>query len=386
MRRTLAVVAAAAVVGGAVGAAVGIAVDGGRSSAPAALPEAPVAAQPTSAVRAGTALSPEAIYRLDSPAVVVITDTVTQVVPPTFFSPGSKQQFGALGSGFVVDRRGDIVTNDHVVQGAHDIRVGFSGGATYAASVVGTDPTTDIAVVRVKAPASALHPLTFASSGSILVGDRVYAIGNPFGLERTMTAGIVSATGRDIQAPNGHTIAGAIQTDAPINHGNSGGPLLDRYGRVAGINAQLEGGTVDANVGIGFAIPSSTARTVASELIAHGHAAHPWLGVEIETIEPSVAHVVRGLPAHGVVVLHVTKGGPAAKAGIVASTRRVTVGGVTAFTGGDSIVAVNGKPVSSSGQLSDLLAPLAPGDHVKLQVVRGTSTRTVDVTIGNVPG
>ncbi len=385
MRRTLAIVFAAALVGGAAGAAVGIAVDGGRSS-PSVPAEAPVAARPASVVRAGAALSPEAVYRRDSPAVVVIKDTVTQVVPPTFFTPGGKEQVGALGSGFVVDRRGDIVTNDHVVQGAHDIRVGFSGGGTYPATLVGADPTTDIAVVRVKTRASALHPLTFAGSASILVGDRVYAIGNPFGLERTMTAGIVSATGRDIQAPNGHTITSAIQTDAPINHGNSGGPLLDRYGRVVGINAQLEGGTVDANVGIGFAIPSSTARTVASELIGRGHAEHPWLGVEIETIDSAVAHVVRGLPSHGVVVLRVTSGGPAAKAGIVSSTRQVTVGGVTAFIGGDSIVAVNGKPVTSSGQLSDLLAALAPGDHVKLEVARGAATRTVDVTLGNVPG
>jgi len=385
MGRTLAIVSAAALVGAVAGAAVGIAFDGGRSS-PTTLPEAPITAQPTSAVNAGAALTPEAIYRADSPGVVVITDTVTQVVPPSFFTPGGTEQVGALGSGFVVDRKGDIVTNDHVVQGAHNIRVGFSGGATYPATIVGTDPTTDIAVVRVKAPAAALHPLGFADAGSVLVGDRVYAIGNPFGLERTMTAGIVSATGRDIQAPNGHTIPGAVQTDAPINHGNSGGPLLDRYGHVIGINAQLEGGTVDANVGIGFAIPSSTARTVASELIAHGHAEHPWLGVEVETIAPAVAHVVRGLPTHGVVVLHVVKGSPAAKAGITAATRRVTVGGVTAFTGGDSIVALNGKPVTSPGQLSDRLAPLAPGDHVELRVVRGSTTRTVDVTLGNVPG
>jgi S1-C subfamily serine protease len=385
MGRTFAIVSAAALVGGVAGAAVGIAVDGGRASSPT-VREAPIVARPASVVRAGAALSPEAIYRADAPAVVVITDTVTQVVPPTVFTPGSTEQVGALGSGFVVDRKGDIVTNDHVVQGAHDIRVGFSGGATYPASVVGTDPTTDIAVVRVKAPASALHPLAFAAPGGVLVGDRVYAIGNPFGLERTMTAGIVSATGRDIQAPNGHTIPGAVQTDAPINHGNSGGPLLDRYGRVVGINAQLEGGTVDANVGIGFAIPSSTARTIASELIAHGHAEHPWLGVEIETIAPTVAHAVRGLPAHGVVVVRVTKGGPAARAGIVAARRQVTVGGVTGFTGGDSIVAVDGKPVTSPGQLSDRLAPLAPGDHVRLTVVRGTATRTVDVTLGNVPG
>jgi len=382
--RTLAIVVAAAVVGGAAGAAIGLAVGEGGSSS--TLPEAPVAAHPTSAVSTGSALSPEAIYRADAPAVVVITDTVTQNVPPSFFTPGGTEQVGALGSGFVVDRRGDIVTNDHVVQGAHNIRVGFSGGGTYPATVVGADPTTDIAVVRVKAPTSALHPLGFARSDSVEVGDRAYAIGNPFGLERTMTAGIVSATGRDIQAPNGHTIPGAIQTDAPINHGNSGGPLLDRFGRVIGINAQLEGGTVDANVGIGFAIPSSTARTVASELIAHGKAEHPWLGVEIETIDPVVARDVRGLPDHGVVVLRVTKGGPADRAGIVAATKQVTVGGVTAFTGGDSIVALNGSPVRSSGELSDLLAPLAPGDRVSLSVVRGTQTRTVDVTLGNVPG
>jgi S1-C subfamily serine protease len=386
MRRILAIVAVAAVAGGAAGAAIGVVAVDGRLGTSDVLPEGPVDAHPVSAVGAGSALTPEAVYRADSPAVVEITDTVTQVVPPTFFTPGGKEQVGALGSGFVVDRRGDIVTNDHVVQGAHDIRVGFGGGATYPAAIVGTDPTTDIAVVRVKAPASALHPLTFASSGSVLVGDRVYAIGNPFGLERTMTAGIVSATGRDIQAPNGHTIPGAIQTDAPINHGNSGGPLLDRYGHVVGINAQLEGGTVDANVGIGFAIPSSTSRTVASQLITRGHAEHPWLGVEIETITPEIAHVVRGLPPHGVVVLRVTKDGPAARAGIVASTRRVTVDGATAFTGGDSIRALNGTPVSSSGQLSDLLAQLAPGDHVRLQVVRGAAMRTVEVTLGNVPG
>jgi putative serine protease PepD len=152
MRRTLAIVFAAALAGGAAGAAVGITVDRGHSSSPT-LPEAPIVARPASVVRTGAALSPEAIYRADSPAVVVIKDTVTEVVPPTFFTPGGTEQVGALGSGFVVDRRGDIVTNDHVVQGAHDIRVGFSGGGTYPATVVGTDPTTDIAVVRVKAPA-----------------------------------------------------------------------------------------------------------------------------------------------------------------------------------------------------------------------------------------
>ena len=229
----------------------------------------------------------------------MITDNQTQIVPASFFSPAQKQQVTALGSGFVIDKRGDIVTNDHVVQGAKDVRVGFSGGASYPAKIVGSDPSTDIAVVRVKAPSSVLRPLLFADS-SVEVGDPAYAIGNPFGLERTMTAGIVSATGRDIQAPNGLVIANAIQTDAPINHGNSGGPLLDRVGQVIGINSQIQGGTVDANVGVGFAIPSATARSVAEQLIATGHAEHAWLGVQVATIDPSVARIVRGLPAHGV--------------------------------------------------------------------------------------
>ena len=229
----------------------------------------------------------------------MITDNQTQIVPASFFNPAQKQQVTALGSGFVIDKRGDIVTNDHVVQGAKDVRVGFSGGASYPAKIVGSDPSTDIAVVRVKAPSSVLRPLLFADS-SVEVGDPAYAIGNPFGLERTMTAGIVSATGRDIQAPNGLVIANAIQTDAPINHGNSGGPLLDRVGQVIGINSQIQGGTVDANVGVGFAIPSATARSVSEQLIATGHAEHAWLGVQVATIDPSVARIVRGLPAHGV--------------------------------------------------------------------------------------
>ena len=385
MGRTFAIVFTATVVGGIGGAAIGIAVDGGRSSS-SALASAPVGAEPTSVVHTVAALSPEAIYRADAPAVVEIEDTVTQVVPPTYFTPGGTEQVGALGSGFVIDERGDIVTNDHVVQGAKDIRVGFSGGGTYPAKVVGTDPTTDIAVVRVKAPAAALHPLTFASSGGVLVGDRVYAIGNPFGLERTMTAGIVSAMGRDIQAPNGLVIANAIQTDAPINHGNSGGPLLDRVGQVIGINSQIEPGTVNANVGVGFAIPSATARSVSEQLIATGHAEHAWLGIEVATIDPDVAKIVRGLPAHGVVVVKVVKGSPAAKAGLKAAARRVTVNGIETFVGADAIVAVDGKPVSSTAQLGDVVTLHKPGDAIQLEVVHGGKSRTVAVTLGNAPG
>jgi S1-C subfamily serine protease len=376
VRRTLVIVLATAIVGGLAGASIGLALNKGDST---------TTAQPTTpSATPVKRFDAEQIYRSDSPGVVVITDNQTQIVPASFFNPAQKQQVTALGSGFVIDKRGDIVTNDHVVQGAKDVRVGFSGGASYPARIVGSDPSTDIAVVRVKAPSSVLRPLLFADS-SVEVGDPAYAIGNPFGLERTMTAGIVSATGRDIQAPNGLVIANAIQTDAPINHGNSGGPLLDRVGQVIGINSQIQGGTVDANVGVGFAIPSATAQSVSEQLIATGHAEHAWLGVQVATIDPSVARIVRGLPAHGVLVVKVVKGSPAAKAGLKAATQQVTVNGTSTFVGGDAIVAAEGKPVSSTAQLGDIVALHKPGDALKLKVVRGGKSRTVVVTLGNAP-
>jgi putative serine protease PepD len=380
VRRTLVIVLATAIVGGLAGASIGLALNKGDSTT-----SAQTSAQPTTpAATPVTRFDAEQIYRSDSPGVVVITDNQTQIVPASFFRPAQKQQVTALGSGFVIDTRGDIVTNDHVVQGANDVRVGFSGGASYPAKIVGSDPSTDIAVVRVKAPPSVLRPLRFADS-SVEVGDPAYAIGNPFGLERTMTAGIVSATGRDIQAPNGLVIANAIQTDAPINHGNSGGPLLDRIGQVIGINSQIEGGTVNANVGVGFAIPSATARSVSEQLIATGHAEHAWLGVQVATIDPSVARIVRGLPTHGVLVVKVVKGSPAAKAGLKAARQQVTVNGTSTFVGGDAIVAAEGKSVSSTAQLGDIVALHKPGDALKLKVVRSGKARTVVVTLGNAP-
>jgi S1-C subfamily serine protease len=343
-------------------------------------------AAPTAAVAStgGAPMTPAQIYRRDAPGVVVITDTQTEAVPPTFFTPQGKRNVQALGSGFVIDRRGDILTNDHVVAGAKNIRVGFSGGASYPARVVGSDASTDLAVVRVGAPASALHPLSF-DTAKAQVGDPVYAIGNPFGLDRTMTAGIVSATGRNIQALNDLTIPDVIQTDAPINHGNSGGPLLDRAGRVIGVNSQIQGGTVDANVGIGFAVSSGTATSVAHQLIAHGRVEHGWLGLEVQTIDASLAGAVHGLPRHGVIVARVERSSPAAKAGLKAATRRVTVDGSTALLGGDAIVALDGTPIHTSTQLADAIARRKPGDRVTLAATRGGKTRDVQVTLGSAP-
>jgi S1-C subfamily serine protease len=386
MKRTVVIVILAALAGGLAGAMIGVGLSSDSSSTNATEPAVAVrtVAAPAS-TRSGASLSPEAIYRHDAPGVVVITDTQTQQIPPTFFTPGSRQKVGALGSGFVIDRSGDIVTNDHVVRGSSGIRVGFSSGSTYSATIVGQDPSTDVAVVRVHAPASALQPLQFDNSAQLQPGEPAYAIGNPFGLDRTMTAGIVSAVDRDIRAPNGLSISDAIQTDAPINHGNSGGPLLDRSGGVIGISSQIEGGTVNANVGVGFAVPSDTARSVAEQLLQHGHAEHPWLGVRVQEIDPEVAAVIRGLPSHGAAVVQVVKKSPAARAGLEPGTRQVTVNGVGMLIGGDVIEKVDGRTISSTAQLVDLVAQHKPGDTLRLEVARSGRSRTVDVKLGNVP-
>jgi S1-C subfamily serine protease len=386
-RITIPIVLAAAAAGGAIGATVGLTLGGSSTSTipNGAVPTAPAVRGESGPAIEETALTPTQIYRNDARGVVIITDTMTQRVAPTLFAPAQTQRVSALGSGFVIDKKGDILTNDHVVQGATGIRVGFSSGASYPATIVGTDQSTDIAVVRVKAKASALHPLAFADSNAVQVGEPAYAIGNPFGLDRTMTGGMVSAVGRDIQAPNGLTIPNAIQTDAAINHGNSGGPLLNSEGRDIGINDQIEGGTVDANVGVGFAISSNTARSVAAELIATGHAEHPWLGVEVETIDPTTAHAVHGLPPSGVTVAGVIKGSPAGKAGLAPATHYATVDGVSIPLNGDTIVAIDGTPLRSTQQLSTILASLKPGAHAMLTVVRTGKSRSVTITLGNVP-
>ena len=223
------------------------------------------AAVPATAVAVSTNLSIREIYRRSAPGVVQIvsTEKSTQSTDPFSGSPFSQPGQQALGSGFVLDKEGHIVTNYHVVQGASKIQVGFSNDASYSAKLVGSDPSTDVAVLQVNAPSRALTPLPLGNSDRVAVGDEVVAIGNPFGLDRTATAGIISAIQRRITAPNGFSIDHALQTDAPINHGNSGGPLIDAHGAVIGVNAQIETGSSggDGNVGIGFAVPRTRSRT-----------------------------------------------------------------------------------------------------------------------------
>jgi S1-C subfamily serine protease len=276
----------------------------------------------------------EDIYKADAPGVVSVI---------TSLADGQ-----AEGSGIVLDTSGYILTNEHVIAGQQGVRVSFSNNDNVKARVVGTDKSTDLAVLKVDLPASALHPLPLGSSDSVEVGDSVVAIGNPFGLDRTLTAGIVSALHRQISAPNYFTIGNAIQTDAAINHGNSGGPLLDRAGAVIGINAQLPANSdVNGNVGIGFAIPIDVAKAVIPQLEQTGHAEHPWLGLDGDTIDSGLASAEHVAAKQGVLIENVFSHSPIAKAGLVGGTSPVVVNGMSYCIGGDVITAVDGEPVGS---------------------------------------
>jgi S1-C subfamily serine protease len=346
------------------------------------------APQPIASVGGHDRLTPQQNYRRNASGVVVITATETQRVATPLPSERQTEKVGVLGSGFVVDGRGNILTNDHVVQGGTNIRVGFANGTSYPAKIVGTDASSDLAVLHVQAPAAALDVLKFARSAAVDVGDPVLAIGNPLGLARTMTAGIISARGRDIQAPNGRRIPGAIQTDAAINHGNSGGPLLDRYGHVVGVSDQIASSGADGgSIGIGFAISSDRARLVANQLIANGHVDKAWLGVQVATISASTARPAHGsrLPAHGVLITGVVRGSPAARAGLRAAPDSSSAQRVDAPAGADAIVKANDTFIGSAQQLANFIAARVPGDRVTLRVVRAGKSRMVSVTLAGQP-
>jgi len=352
----------------------------------AAASPATVTATPT----AGSAnLSIHEIYSRTAPGVVQITSTTPgQTETNAFFgTPFSSPSQQALGSGFVIDKAGHIVTNYHVIQGASKIEVSFSNQSSYSAKVVGSDPSTDIAVLKVDAPAQALTPLALGNSDATQVGDEVVAIGNPFGLDRTATAGIISAIQRRITAPNGFSIDHALQTDAPINHGNSGGPLLDSRGDVIGVTSQIEtgGNTSEGNVGIGFAIPANTVKGVVAQILANGKVEHAYLGVTVQDLDPNLAQLFHLPVSSGVLVQSVQSGSGAAKAGIKGGTAQATVAGESYRIGGDVIVAVDGKSVASTEALRDLIAAHKPGDHLTLTLYRGAKKISVSVQLGRQP-
>jgi putative serine protease PepD len=300
-------------------------------------------------------LSVNQIYRRAYRGVVEITVTEAGTSSSPFGGSGGAQQ--AQGSGWVYDTDGHIVTNDHVVDGATSIKVRFSDGKTYSATVVGTDKSTDLAVIKVNAPASELHPLEVGDSSQLQVGDGVVAIGSPFGLEETVTSGIVSALHRAIEGQTNFTINDSIQTDAAINHGNSGGPLLNTQGQVVGINSQIKSDS-GGNEGVGFAIPSTTIKSVASQLIASGKAHHAYLGVSIDAAAPN-ARLAGAQPNT-----------PAAKAGLKK---------------GDVITAVEGNSIATGDDLSRAIDAHKPGDQITVTYQRGGSEHTVTLTLATRP-
>src|SRR4029077_15268542 len=290
----------------------------------------------------------------------------------------------ATGSGFLIDTEGHIVTNNHVVEGSDKVEVKLgSSDKTYTAEVVGADPATDVALLKVDAPPDSLHPLALGDSSKVEVGEPVVAIGNPFGLDRTVTAGIVSAIQRQIQAPNGFSISLVIQTDAAINPGNSGGPLIDGSGSVIGINSQIQtGGSSNGNVGIGFPVPINTAREVVQQIEAHGEVKHAYLGISGGSITPDLARALKLPEEEGVLVNEVVKGGPADQAGIKGGDTSATIEGASFRLGGDVITEVDGKKVAGMEEVINAVNAASPGDKMELTVDRDGKNKTITVTLG----
>jgi S1-C subfamily serine protease len=329
-------------------------------------------------------LSLAEVYRRSEGGVVQVSVTnVVEGVDPFFRVPQQEQQRG-LGSGFVIDKSGHIVTNFHVIEGADEVEVSFSNGEELAANVVGSDPSTDIAVLKVDAGSRALRVLELGNSDQLEVGDEVVAIGNPLGYERTMTAGIVSALGRVIDAPNEFAIDEVIQTDAPINSGNSGGPLLDAAGRVVGVNTQIAS-VSGGNIGIGFAVPINTVKDVTAQLIGKGQVEHAYLGVVAQEIDEEISNMFNLDAERGLLIAEVREGSAADRAGLRGGTQQVVVEGTTWALGGDIIVKADGKELRTDDELRDLIEEKDPGDTLRLEILRDGETRTVNVKLGRRP-
>ena len=320
------------------------------------------------------------VYRAASPGVVHITSTV---LSQDFFFRIVPER--GTGSGFVVDDRGYILTNNHVVENADSLEVTLADKSKVAAKLIGRDPNNDLAVIRASVPREKLTPLRLGDSAQLQVGQMAIAIGNPFGLDRTITRGVVSALGRSLKADTGRQIRNVIQTDAAINPGNSGGPLLNSRGEVIGINTAIftpSGGSV----GIGFAIPVNTAKKLLPQLIARGRASHPWLGISGMDITPGLARTL-SLPAkEGVMIAQVAPGGPAATAGLRGAQRRVRVGNFMVTVGGDIILALDGKKIMAVDDLTGFLdEQKKAGEDIRVDVLRDGKPLSVVVRLGELP-
>jgi S1-C subfamily serine protease len=320
------------------------------------------------------------IYQKLAPGVVNITSTVLE--QDFFFNVIPRQ---GAGSGSIIDARGYVLTNHHVIEDARKLEVTLSSGKKYGAKLIGSDPDTDVAVIKIDAHKEDLVLIPMGSSDHLKVGQKVIAIGNPFGLGQTLTTGVISSIGRTLRASSGTPVEDVIQTDASINPGNSGGPLIDSSGKMIGINTAIFSPT-GANIGIGFAIPIDVAKSVINELIDKGYYSYPWLGASLMTLSPDFAEALKLPIRSGAMVIEVAPQGPASKAGLRGATSRAQVGNYLLKVGGDIIVKVNGEAVSDADFVIRRIRKSRPGERVELEVVHWEGGHSkVTVVLGEQP-
>lgn len=320
-----------------------------------------------------------AVYEKVADGVVNITSIAVQM--DFFFNVFPSQ---GTGSGSIIDLKGHILTNHHVVANAQKLEVTLADGSKWPAKLVGSDPDNDLAVIKIEAPREKLKVIPMGDSKNLRIGQKVLAIGNPFGLERTLTTGIISSLGRTIRSEGGYLIEDVIQTDAAINPGNSGGPLLNSEGEIIGINSAIispSGGSV----GIGFAIPVNTAKRVIPELIAKGYVTYPWIGATIQPLIPEVAKYLKLKIERGAMIAEVVKGGPADKAGLKGGNQRIQVGNMIVIVGGDIVVKADQHEVKSHDDLIRYIREKKPGDSILLKILRKGKLEEVKVTLGERP-
>lgn len=320
-----------------------------------------------------------AVYEKAADGVVNITSIAVQF--DFFFNPFPAQ---GSGSGTIIDSRGHILTNHHVVANAQKLEVTLADGSKWPAKLVGSDPDNDLAVIRIEAPREKLRVIPMGDSKNLRIGQKVLAIGNPFGFERTLTTGVISSLGRTIRSEVGTMIEDVIQTDAAINPGNSGGPLLNSDGEIIGINTAIispSGGSV----GIGFAIPVNTAKKVIPELIAKGYVSYPWIGATIQPLLPEVARYLKLNVERGAMIAEVVKGGPADRAGLKGGNQRVQVGNMIVVIGGDIVVRADQQEVKTHDDLIRFIREKKPNETITLKVLRKGKFEDVKVILGERP-
>jgi S1-C subfamily serine protease len=383
-RRLLPIAALSALVGALVAVGVVEGLDLGNASTTTVEQQAPLGGSEAASDNEGPPLTAGDIYKRDGPGVVFVRSQVVQRTDSPFDFGLQEQQGIVTGSGFIIGKDGTILTNAHVVTGATHVSVQFADKQRVAAKVLGKDLSTDLALLKVDPAGLKLTLLSLGSSKNVQVGDPAIAIGNPFGLERTLTTGVISAVKRTITAPNNFQIDDAIQTDAPINPGNSGGPLIDATGKVIGVNSQIATGGGGGSVGIGFAVPIDTAKQIIPQLKKSGHVDRGFLGVFTRSIDPSLKELNLHVKS-GALVQSVTPASPGDKAGIRAGDITAQLDGQPIQLGGDIITKVDGKDIHGDDDLQAAVADRKPGDQVTVTLVRRDKTKTVDVTLGERP-